>query len=143
VVQGLPSWAGFDTANGRLRGIPGAGDARTYPGITITVSDGQYSAELQAFSVTVLGQVSGTATISWTPPTKNVDGSPITDLAGFRVVYGQSPDALSQDVTIASPQITTAVVENLSAGTWYFGVKADTTADVESDLSAVVQRTIN
>ena len=30
----------------------------------------------------------GGETITWTPPTSNVDGSPLTDLAGYKVYYG-------------------------------------------------------
>jgi hypothetical protein len=85
----------------------------------------------------------GSATLRWTAPTTNVDGSPITDLAGYRIVYGQSAGALSQSLTIASATITSASIENLSTGTWYFAVKAYTSANVESDLSNVAQKTIN
>jgi hypothetical protein len=35
------------------------------------------------------------------------------------------------------------VIEGLSVGTWYFAVKAYTTANVESDLSPVASKTIN
>ena len=40
-------------------------------------------------------------TLNWTPPTENVDGSPVTDLAGFRV-YWRLDDIsqYSQSVTI-------------------------------------------
>ena len=33
-------------------------------------------------------------------------------------------------------------IENLAAGTWYFAVKAYTTANVESDLSNLAQKTV-
>jgi hypothetical protein len=32
--------------------------------------------------------ISGQATLSWDPPTTNVDGTPLTDLAGYKVYYG-------------------------------------------------------
>ena len=35
------------------------------------------------------GELSGT--LSWTPPTENEDGTPLMDLAGYRVYWGQSP----------------------------------------------------
>lgn len=34
--------------------------------------------------------VRGSATLSWTPPTKNTDGSRLTDLAGYKIYYGTS-----------------------------------------------------
>jgi hypothetical protein len=72
-----------------------------------------------------------------------VDGSPITDLAGFRITYGQSPAALTQVLTVASPVISSAVIEGLAPGTWYFAVKAYTATNVESDISAIRQKTVN
>ena len=32
----------------------------------------------------------GSATLSWTPPTQNMDGTPLTNLAGYRVYWGTS-----------------------------------------------------
>jgi hypothetical protein len=71
-----------------------------------------------------------------------VDGTPITNLAGFRIVYGQSASNLSKIVSIPNPTITSAFIEGLSTGTWYFAVKAYTTSNVESDLSSIGQKTI-
>jgi hypothetical protein len=34
------------------------------------------------------------------------------------------------------------VIENLSTGTWYFAVSAYTTANIESDLSNLAQKTL-
>ena len=51
-------------------------------------------------------------------------------------------DNLDQLVTIANPGITSAMIESLTAGTWYFAVNAYTLANVESNLSNVVQKTI-
>jgi hypothetical protein len=66
-IAGRPEWANFDTATGSLSGTPQAGDARTYEGITITVSDGELTRSIGPFSITVT--VNNTApTISGTPP---------------------------------------------------------------------------
>jgi hypothetical protein len=122
-------------STGRLSGTPSCRQSGT-----ISVSDGQASSALPAFSITVAA-IPGSATVSWTPPTSFEDGSPIENLAGYRVVYGQSVGALSNAVTIASAVITSATIEDLSAGTWYFAVKAYTTANVESDLSTIASKT--
>ena len=58
-VENAPHWASFDEATGTLSGIPLTADLGDYNDITITVSDGEASAELPAFSVTVLAQVLG------------------------------------------------------------------------------------
>jgi len=66
----------------------------------------------------------GSATLTWTLPTQNTDGSPLTDLAGFRIMFGQSPTALDQSVTVNSPTATSYTVGNLDSGTWYFAIVA-------------------
>ena len=139
-IAGKPVWATFNSTTGRLSGTPTTAHIGTYANIVITVSDGQATDTLGPFSITVTA-VSRTATVSWTPPTTYVDGSPITNLAGFRIFYGQSPIALGNSVTIASAEITSAVIEALGPGTWYFAVKAYTTANVESDFSQIRQKT--
>ena len=119
-----------------------ASQAGTYSGISISAKDSQYSVSLPAFSVTVVAPTPGSATVRWTPPKTNLDGTPITNLAGFRIVYGQSASDLSKSVSIPNPAITSASIEGLSTGTWYFAVKAYTTSSVESDLSSIGQKTI-
>ena len=141
-IANKPAWAAFDASSGRLSGTPTNEQAATYSNIVVSVSDGQYSAQLPAFSITVLAKVAGSATLSWAAPTTNEDGTPVTDLAGYRVVYGQSAAELSQSLTIGSAAITSAVIEGLTQGTWYFAVKAYTSANVESNLSTVASKTI-
>ena len=55
---------------------------------------------------------------------------------------GSPRPTLANALTIASAAITSATIEDLSPGTWYFAVKAYTTANVESNLSSVASKTI-
>jgi hypothetical protein len=143
-VTGKPAWLTFDTASGRLSGTPTTAEIGTYANIVVTVSDGTNSTSLAPFGITVNAPaVSGSATLSWQPPQQNVDGTPVVGLAGYRVRYGLSAAALDKVLEIPSAVVTSAAVERLGAGTWYFAVKAYTVANVESDLSAIVQKTIN
>ena len=142
-VLNKPVWATFDTVTGRLQGTPVATDAGTYSNVTVRVTDGTNTASLPAFSVTVNGPVTvGAATLSWQPPTQYVDGTPLQDLAGFKIRYGTVADKLDQIVTVPNPGITSAMIESLAVGTWYFAVSAYTLANAESNLSNVVQKTI-
>jgi hypothetical protein len=141
-IANKPGWASFDAASGRLYGTPADANVGTYSSIQISVTDGQYSATLPAFSIAVQKSSSGTATLSWVAPTTNVDGTPVTNLGGYRIAYGQTPSNLAQSLDIPSAVVTSAVIENLAAGTWYFAVKAYTTANVESDLSNLAQKTV-
>jgi hypothetical protein len=69
----------------------------------------------------------GTASLSWTPPTENTDGSALTNLAGFRIHYSTVGDAgpsLSKTIDVGNAGAMTYVVSGLSAGPWAFAVEA-------------------
>jgi len=141
-IANRPSWATFSTATGRLSGTPTASQVGTYSGIVITVTDGTLSASLPAFSITVADVQTGSATLSWTPPTLNEDGTAITNLRGYRVYYGTSSSNLNTVLDIPNSGTTRAVVENLSPATWYFALKAYNTSNVESSFSNIASKTI-
>lgn len=82
------------------------------------------------------------AMLTWTPPTLNTDGSSLTNLAGYRVSYGVTAAALTQTAQIANPAATGHTIANLTAGTWFFGVRAYTAQGMESDLSNTVSRVL-
>jgi hypothetical protein len=146
-IQNMPAWATFSAATGQMSGTPTTSSVGTYSGITIGASDGTKSAALPAFAITVTAAAvtqspSGTATLSWTVPTQNTDGSPITNLAGFTIMYGTSPSALTQTINVASPSTTTYMVSGLGSGTWYFVVQAYNSAGMESGPSNTGSKTI-
>jgi len=141
-IQNPPSWASFNTQSGNLSGTPGSGDAGTYSNIIISVSDGTSTASLPAFSIIVTQVANGSATVSWSAPTQNTDGSALTNLAGFNIYYGTSATNLNQSVQIANPGLTTYALGNLAPGAWYFAVNAYTTAGAESALSSIASKTI-
>ena len=145
-VQNKPAWASFNTNTGLLSGTPLAVNVGSYSGIVISVSDGTSSAALPAFAITVNaaagGTTTGSATISWTAPTQNVDGTPLTDLAGYRIYYGTSAASLSNSVTIASSTATSYTIGNLSSATWYFAVSSYASTGQESALSNIGSKTI-
>jgi hypothetical protein len=145
-IENRPGWLDFNTATGLLSGTPTA--AGTASNIIIRVSDGTATASLPAFSITVTAPtpppppVTGSATLSWQAPTQNTDGSPLTNLAGYRIVYGTSPSVLTQTITINNPGTTTHVVDGLTQATWYFAVRAVNSAGAESANSAIASKTI-
>jgi hypothetical protein len=84
----------------------------------------------------------GTATINWTAPTTNTDGSALTDLARFKVLYGSSATALNMSQEVNSASARSATVAALASGTWHFAVRAVNNSGTESDNSNVTQKTI-
>jgi hypothetical protein len=143
-ISNKPSWASFSTSSGKLSGTPTAAQVGSYSNIVISVSDGKVKTSLKAFAVNVTATASGAATLSWTPPTSNTDGSSLTNLSGYRIYYGTSSSSLTQTVQINNPGISTYMVESLSSGTtYYFGVKAITSKGAESALSNVASKKVN
>lgn len=87
-------------------------------------------------------QVQGSASLSWTAPDSNTDGSVLRDLTGFVVLYGTSPSGLTSAIEINNPSIDRYIVENLTSGTWYFAVQAVNSAGIRSQLSGMASKTI-
>jgi len=142
-VSGLPGWANFNQGTGRISGTPGDADVGTYSNIRITVSDGQASATLGPFSITVQAISLGSVTLNWTPPTENEDGTPLTDLAGYRIYWGTTPGVYPNSVTLNNPGLTSYVVDNLVPGTYQFVATSFNSAGTESAYSNPATRTVN
>ena len=144
-VANAAPWMTFNASTGVLTGTPTATDVGTYANIVISVSDGQESAAAAPFTIQVVGAnaAAGTADVSWTPPTTNTDGSTLTDLAGYNIYYGTSPNALNQQVQVTTIGVTNYVINGLTSGTWYFAVTAYTSTGTESSLSNVASKTIS
>lgn len=123
-IANAPDWASFATASGALSGTPAGTAIGLYTNIRITASDGTQSASLPAFSISVTAAPTGVASLSWVPPTMNTNGTALTDLAGYYVLYGTDAGALSQTLTLADPAATSTVIGGLGAGTWFFEVEA-------------------
>jgi len=132
-IQNPPAWATFDPATGTLYGTPAA--AGTFAGIIISASDGKASASMAAFSITVAAAPTKSATVSWSPPTANTDGSPLTDLAGYQLYYGTASGQYSASLSLPSASMNSTVLQGLNSGTWYFSVRAVNSAGVQSNFS--------
>jgi hypothetical protein len=88
-IQNRPAWATFTPATGQLSGTPAAGDVGTTNNIVISVSDGQQSASLPAFNLTVASSAPANR-----PPT--ISGTPATS-ATVGTVYSFRPVASDPD----------------------------------------------
>ncbi len=143
-VQNKPAWANFSIATGQLTGTPTSTQAGSYSNIVVSVSDGQASSALAPFTISVAGTTSttGSATLSWVPPTQNTNGSALTNFAGIILYYGTTPSSLTQSVQLASNNQTSYTIGNLTAGTWYFGGMAYTNSGMKSAMSKVVSMSV-
>jgi hypothetical protein len=84
----------------------------------------------------------GSATLSWTAPTENTNGTPATDLAGYHIYYGTTEGAWTSTITVLEATETSYVVSGLAPGTYYFAVVAFNTAGDDSPQSNVASKTI-
>ncbi|MEW6417438.1 MAG: fibronectin type III domain-containing protein [Nitrospirota bacterium] len=86
------------------------------------------------------GGSSSSATLTWDAPTTNADGTPLTDLGGYKIYYGTSSGNYS--VVIDVGNVTTYKIEGLSPGIYYFAVTAYDTSGNESEYSNEVSKKI-
>jgi hypothetical protein len=127
-ADNLPPWATFDPSSGRIFGTPAESDVGAYEAVTISVADATHHTASQPFEITVLGAASGVARLQWERPPTKFDGSPLDDLAGYRIAYGQNAKDLDESVYIDDPEQRTYEFATLGDGVWYFevmGVSAD------------------
>lgn len=141
-ILNQPDWATFDSDTGRLSGRADAGSEGMYANIRITVSDGEASSSLPDFSIEVTQVAIGSVTLTWEAPILNSDGSTLTDLAAYKLYYGTSSRNYTNQIQIENPGVTTYVVENLVADTYYFAITALNNTGEESDFSGEATHTI-
>jgi hypothetical protein len=142
-ISGRPGWLNFNSATGQLSGTPSSTDVGVHQDIVISVSDGQSTADLAPFSLTVTEPQpsTGSATLSWSPPTERVDGSAIGTISRYSIYYSRNSTLLDQVVNVSS-STNTYHIENLEQGTWYFAVTATDSEGLESAKSSTVSKTI-
>jgi hypothetical protein len=141
-IVNKPGWAAFDTKTGRLYGTPSSTSTGSYSNVTISVTDGKATASLAPFTIKVTTESVGKVTLSWTAPTKNTDGTTLTNLAGYRVYYGKQSGQYTQTLSLPSPSFTSVSIEDLASGTWYFAVKALASDGDESSFSGQVSKSL-
>lgn len=84
------------------------------------------------------------ALLSWTAPLtrENGDSLAMGEIAGFEVVYGTSADTLDRSLAIGDASVDELLVDELTQGTWYFGIRTLDTDGNRSRLSEVVYKQI-
>lgn len=81
-------------------------------------------------------------TLTWVPPTENTDGTPLTDLSGYIILYGPGVGMLDQTITLTNPGLTTYVIDGLTLGTPYsFEMEATASDGTVSAPTAPVSAT--
>jgi hypothetical protein len=141
-ISNPPAWASFDTSTGQLSGMPLSDDVGSHTNIVISVSDGEFTSTLTAFSITVTAsnsapQISGTPSISvnagdsysFTPTASDPDGETtnVDDGTYANIVISVSDGEFSASlsafsitvnavITNAPPQISGTPTTSIDAG---------------------------
>ena len=150
----LPTWASLDPTSGHISGTPGPNDEGLYESISITVADATHAVATAPFSITVnpalaansadpaLESGSGVASLRWEMPPSKVDGEPLDNLAGYRIMYGRSSTDLDRSVMIPDPATTSYQFSNLTSGVWYFAVVAVNPNGLEGPPTTLTSKSI-
>lgn len=166
-IKNKPAWATFDTKYGHLYGVPTSSSVGVYQNITIYATDGLSYAYLAPFNISVTGTAApppsgggtggtgggtsggsggstsgGSATVHWTPPRANTNGSSLTNLSGYIISYGPSTAKTPTTIKVTNPGLASYEIDGLTSGTWYFAVSAYNSSGATSALSNVVSKTI-
>ncbi len=138
-IASKPSWATFDAATGRLSGVPTSANVGSHEQIVISVTDGNTTAQLPQFTIMVAAAAPAAQNIamSWDPPIMNADGSTLTDLNGYRILYGVQSGVYTKSVPV-SAGLTRYTLEMQSGTRYYMVMIATNKAGVESQKSQEV-----
>ena len=102
-------------------------------------------------SSSTVPQSTKSTTLSWSPPTQNSDGIPLSlcasggasgsCLAGHTLHYGSSSQNYTGEIQITDPTATSYVVSdaNFPAGTYYFAISAYNGLQSSSPMSGEVE----
>lgn len=116
-------WSGAKAANG----------SETLPAITKTTK----------FTLTCVSGT-GPATLSWTPPTTNSDGTPITGVTGYQVMMGTDPANLARGPLLPTTPTQNVVIQ-APPGKQYFTLRTEQTVgtvNLESVDTAPASKTV-
>ena len=98
---------------------------------------------LGPFDIQVMRNGTHSVTLNWTVPSEIDDGTPLTDLAGYKILYGAESGNHPQLIDITGSSTVNHTIEGLASGTYYFVTAAYNDLGVASDFSNEVSVTLN
>ena len=84
----------------------------------------------------------GSAALSWSPPTTNTNGTQVTSLTGYTIHYGTSQSAMNKSVVVSGASTTSYELTGLTNATWYFAISADAADGTSGPESSIGSKTI-
>ena len=93
-------------------------------------------------SVAAAAGTTTTATVAWSAPSENTNGTALTNLVGYNIYYGTSSNAMTYKIAINTVGITNYVIQNIHTGNWYFAMTAVNSDGSESSFTSPVAATL-
>ncbi len=90
---------------------------------------------LKKDAICVARNDSNSITLTWDKPTTNADGTPLTDLSGYKIYYGINDEPRKASIKVYAA--TSYYIKNLKPGTYHFSVTAFDSFGNESSPSNV------
>lgn len=91
--------------------------------------------------VTIASAGNSDVTLAWDAPTTNEDGTPLTDLKGYKIYYGHKAGTYTINIDVGN--VTTYKVTKLPDGKYFFAATAYDITGNESAYSNEVQAVLD
>jgi hypothetical protein len=140
-IENKPAWATFDAAAGTLSGTPTGADVGSRAAVRISAVAGGSRTTVE-FQLQVVASADGVASVSLDAPVTRTDGTALQNLAGYRIYYGKTATRLDRFVDVKDRAATSAVVSQLTPGTWFFTATAYDANGFESEPTELAQKQI-
>lgn len=82
------------------------------------------------------------STLTWLPPTENVDESAFSDAVGYKIYIGSQPGRYEIVRELRDPGLTEYVIEDVPPGKYYVAMTIVNSENIESPLSNVVVKVV-
>jgi hypothetical protein len=90
--------------------------------------------------LTITAVSNGTIALAWDPATSYSDGSPLTDLAGYKLYYGTTSGSYTGSIDVGN--VTSYTITNLPPAVYYVVVTVRNLSGTESSYSNQVSKSI-
>jgi hypothetical protein len=103
---------------------------------------GFYLGQSTSKEIPATALATGSTQFRWLPPTENIDGSPLTDLAGFVIRCWNQSGQLALTRVVDDPSANDYVADNVRPGVYHCAVAAVNQQGTESGLSNMVAKLV-
>ena len=146
-VTNLPSWASFDSQTGTISGTPQESDVGVYADVRLSVTDGELTASISPFSITVETALvqTGSLSLRWAAPSTRTDGSSLEvhEIDGYCIYLGDSSSNLTMEVDLNDGLADSYTFTDLPVGTYFVAVTAYDTDGNHSGYSNTIEMSVS